>query len=589
MQRDSAVGWRTLILIALLMITTTFFLVIVNTIQSDNTKKTIDNLLRPEEETYDYIVVGGGAAGCVVAEKLSRNGQHRVLLLEAGGRADDDPRISTLGPITSELEHEFYGEFFWQSPQIASEVIPQSLNHQTTTGRLLGGGSSVNGMQYVRGTNWLYKRWYNLTQDPIWNTPNVISHFKRLETYTSVAGPVDPTHRGYSGRMGVTDEFLQTMGSTPMAEKLVGAYEQMLGLPRLSDYNRLTPASETGPFLRWQLQAFPDATRSSSSRAFLTPDVMRRPNLVLSLHSYVTKVLFNSYRHATGVSYLKDNTIHRATARKRIIMSAGVFTPTILQLSGIGNASHLTSVGIPIIFDNPNVGKVIYNQQVTAAVFAKNLSDLPSVNTADIYEGGAFLPNPASPSLDTMPTSNRRIQIIGINTGPVMVVAVINTQPLSPGYIRIRDSDPLSVAESSDRIFVQPGGGEVDLEVSTQAIYKYACGLHREFQGTGVGPAIDTSYVLIQPSLALCSNLTLLKKWVQDNTNAHAHHWTSSCRMGVANDGISVTNSKGSVWGVTGLSIADDSVMPVNADGNTVAPAFLIGDIISDTILAGQF
>lgn len=538
---------------------------------------------------FDYVIVGGGAAGCRMAEKLSANGEFTVLVLEAGIRADEDAPILEVGPVTSRLEGQYYNQYFWQCAQVPGPGIPFEMTQQYTTGRLLGGGSSINGVQFVKGTDWIYDRWVALTGDSIWSPANVVKAFKNIETYTATLGSYDAARRGSTGRMAV----LETMTTAPqtipttMAEKLTTAYEQMLGMSRLSDYNNLTERTRVGPFTRWQLHAHADGTRSSSSTAFLSPDVMQRSNLALILAATVTRVNFNSENRAISVSYINNHVASIVHARRRIILCAGIFSPTILQHSGIGDATYLASIGVsPVIYDNPGVGKVLKNQELGFAVFRKNLADLPSANPADIYEGGAFLPTPKDPSFVEPLVSPRRIQIIGINSNTTMVLALINLQPQSSGFVRIRDSDPLRVPASNDGIFDLTPEGEIDVEVYIAAFKKYVCDLAKEFQGTGVGPAIDNSYVLIQPTSTECANETLLREFVHLNVRAHSHHWTSSCKMGNADD--AVVTGKGSVIGVTGLIVADGSILPIIADGNTVAPSLLVAEVIGNQILLGN-
>jgi choline dehydrogenase len=535
---------------------------------------------------FDYVVVGGGPAGCVVAERLSRDGKYTVLLLEAGPDVQDDPVLNIIGPNTGSIEDKYYGKYFWQHAQEYAEVIPARLSLQLTTGRLLGGGSKINGGQFVRGTKWMFDTWEEDTDDPIWSVSNVLDKYKELETFH---GPsFDPSVRGGAGPLSVWEGMTTSPQTSPttMAEKLTTAFEQFTGLQRLPDYNNLSSAAELGPFLRWQVTAYPNGTRSSADVSIMNPQVRARNNLRLSVGSTAVQVLFNNHKRARAVRYIHEGKEYVAHASKRIILSAGINTAEILEHSGIGDGAYLTELGIPVIYDNPNVGNNMINQQLVSAVFLKNGEDAPSENPADIYEGGAWLPDPNDePTEDVSP---RRIQIIGINAGPVMALVAINLQPIEAGYTHIRDKDPLRVTASSDRIFVS-SNGVVDLITFVKAIQKYICALHDEFQGTGVGPAVDPSYSLIDPPLSICSNETLLSEWVVANAKPHTHHWTSACKMGKLEDGISVVNSKGSVWGVHGLTIADDSILPRNHDGNTVAPAYLVGKVIAEEVAAGRF
>lgn len=537
-------------------------------------------------EFYDYVVIGGGPAGCTVAERLSREHHHTVLLLEAGPDVQDDPILNEITPLTGTIEDTYYGKYFWQHAQDYAEVIPHRLSLQLTTGRLFGGGSKINGAQFVRGTKWMFDTWADVTDDPIWATTNVITQYKALESYH--APSYNPSVRGNAGPLSIWETMTvapQAM-ATSLAEKVATAFEQFLPVSRLADYNDLSPSSETGTFLQWQITAYPNGTRSSSDVSIMTHAVRARTNLHLSFGSTAVKVLFDDNKHARAVRYIKEGKEHIAHGTRRIILSAGVNTAQILQHSGIGDADLLESLDIPVIYDNPNVGHNMVNQQLFTAIFTKNQSDLPSANPADIYEGGAFLADPND--IPTSDVSPRRIQIININAGPVMAMSVINLQPLEAGYSVIRDKDPLRVTASSDRIFDE-SNGQIDLDTFVAALNLYVCGAHNEFQGLGMGPAVDTDYFLIDPPQDYCGNNTLLQEWVIANAKPHTHHWTSACKMGKEGDGISVVNGKGTVWGVRGLTIADDSILPRNHDGNTVAPAYLVGKIIAEEVLANRF
>jgi choline dehydrogenase len=573
-----------------------------------------------DDGTFDYVIVGGGAAGCVMAERLSRSGKHTVLLIETGPDVDNDVPIKTVNLQSVFLPQTNFNEYFWAVVKDApgAQAPPaETGNDFYTTGRVLGGGSSINGMQFVRGTDWMRQLWVNLTGDNIWDVENAQRHWQELETYRSVDG--NYTQRGNRGRLSVLEEMITPPQTTPttMSLKLVQALTQLTGLPALVDYNALTPASELGPFARWQLTAYPDGTRSSSSRAFLSPDVVARPNLQITLHStamrlHAVAATQRDFGGAGGsgagwegggggggdnkpprmrvnqVTYVRNGVEHKAYAARRMILCAGVYSTTLLQLSGIGNASYLASLGIEPLVDNPNVGARLYNQQGAFVIFVKNASDVPSANPADVYEGGAFLPTALNASQgDSTGKSPRRYQLIGINGGATMELAIFDLQPNVSGFVRIRDRDPLRAPEVSDATFLPPYG-TVDLLNFAAAIQLYACDLNGVFAGTGPGPAVDTSYILVDPPQSICGNQTALVAWVQANAVTSAHHWTGQNVMGHFGDGVSVVNGHGTVYGVDGLTVADGSIIPA-ADGNTQAPSYLVAWTLADEILRDRF
>lgn len=545
-----------------------------------------------EELKYDYIIVGGGAAGCLMAERLSADRHNKVLLLEAGPDADDDPVFTVVDGRSGEIESKYYGKYFWQYAQEYAEVIPNRLTLQYTTGKVIGGGTTVNGMQFVKGTDYTYSRWQALTGLDIWSPDNVMTAFKEIETYHGSV--YDPNHRGNSGMLDVTELFNTPEQSVPttMAQKLVQAFSQATGLDPLPDYNDLTVDARLGPFLKWQLHAKPNGIRASSSTAHLTPAVRRRHNLHIITDAHVLKILFDGRNRARAVTFLKEGEMFTAASNRRIVLCAGVYTPTLLQLSGIGNRTILEEAGIKTLIHNPNVGHNITNHQVATALFSRNVLDVPSQNPMDIYEGGAWLPHTIiNDPNDDINISPRRYQAIGVNIEgdtPLMAVSLIDLSPHARGRVIPYNNDPLRIFNSTDAIFAGTGG-VIDHQNLADAFTAYICGLHHEFQGDGNGPAVDPSYSLISPDVSLCTNPAGMYEFVRTAVAVHAHHWTSSCRMGTDGDGISVTNGYGSVYGTNGLTIADDSLLPTNPDGNTAAPALLVAHVIAKQILLGNF
>lgn len=540
----------------------------------------------PSHVHGDYVVVGTGPGGASIAEMLSRDPRNKVYVLEAGFNGTDDELLDIVGPQTGTLTSDHFAKYFWQQAQEKAEVIPHRPSLQYTGGKVLGGGSRVNGMQWVKGTDWIYEKWVEATDDDLWNVTNVMNAYKEMESY--IGDIPDYTRRGSSGRIPVLDSMLQPPQTTlsSVAEKFVTAMEQLTGLSRLSDYNLLTPFSRVGPFGRYQktVQAGTPTRRMSSEKIFLSPDVLARPNIHVITDSFVTKVLIDKYKTAYGVSYIKEGKEYHAYAKKRVILSAGINTPIILQHSGIGNATYLESIGVKPIHDNPNVGR-FYDHQGLFAFFLKNSSDVGSLNPGDLYEGGAWLPNPTPNA--TEDASPRRIQFINIDAGPVLFMVVVDLQSQKEGYVRIRDNNPLRAPMSSDNIFVPPEG-DVDKTTYVNAVKEYICKLRDEYQGAGVGPAVDTSYELINPPYSICSDDNAIAEYVRTNLLTQGLHWTSSARMGKKDDGISVTDSRGSVWGIKGLTVSDASLLPRLHDGNTQAPAYLVGHVIGKEILAGR-
>lgn len=551
---------------------------------------------------YDYVIVGGGAAGAVVAERLSRSGRHSVLLIEAGPDEQEDGFINEFGFWARFIPSYATGRYFWQHAQerqrfsavdfgnneeFARGIPPPSIPElpaesgvqwQHSSGRVLGGNSKVNVGNFIRGTDWMFDQWANITNDPTWSAPNVLQVYKEIEKYHSMS--FNPVRRGFSGPVSVVD---QSGDALFMGPKLVSALVQLTNLTELEDYNDMFTASRLGPFVGWQVTTEPNMTRSSADVAILTPGVRQRKNLVISTESTANKVVFDSKKRARGVLYLHNGHEFVAHARERIVLTAGINNPSILQRSGVGPASVLESAGVPVLVDNSNVGRNLANHLKVTATFEKNSGDFMSESPAVLYEGGAFLPDPTGST--TGVRSPRQFQAMAVNNDNEMFLSLINLQPIATGFNEIISRDPLRVSEV-DQID-DDDDGDYDVNMLAEGVRHYACKLHAEFQGYGHGPAIDTAYRLVDPPLEICNNTFELRDWVNYNMDPRVFQWSSSCRMGVSNT-TSVTNSRGSVWGVTGLTVADRSIAPLPHDGDTSTLSYLIGSIIAEQIIAGN-
>ncbi|UVI33302.1 GMC family oxidoreductase [Paenibacillus spongiae] len=514
------------------------------------------------KKTFDYIIVGTGPAGAVIAKTLTDDKKTSVLVLESGENNDKDDPIRN-SEFALELEEQFFPNYFWQGEGIPQDGL-DGRSFEWTTGRLLGGGSSINGEQYVRPTTAVIREWEKLL-GPVWSPRRVIRRFKKLEKYNGKTSNVRA--RGFSGQIDIRQA---PVNPTSMGKKLTSAIENATGFSEILDYN--DPKTPIGPFTRWQLYQNPNGRRESSSTAFLSKEIMtpagqgvKDRKLKVFFKSTVLRVLFSGKR-AIGVEILIGGKRSRVYARKKVIISAGINSAQLLMLSGVGPAQLLQDAGIPVIFNNPNVGKRLRNHTLNFAVFTANPDDhaLPSNDPNSLYTGGAFLPDPSG-----INPKRRAVQLIGIGSDRTLTLAIIYLRPMSRGFIRIQNKDPLKIV-LADEGFLD---NQDDME-KIKNIYKtYVKNIADELA------SIDPSYRLISPTPDVIDDDSRLEEFIKQNFE-HNHHQQGSLRMAPLNKG-GVVDRLGNVHGVKSLVVADASTIPFTVDGNTSAPAYLIGYTIA--------
>ncbi|BAH42277.1 dehydrogenase [Brevibacillus brevis NBRC 100599] len=517
--------------------------------------------------TFDYIVVGTGPAGSVIAKKLTDDKKTSVLVLEAGENNDRDTPISN-STFALELEEMYLPQYFWQGEGVPQEKVNER-SFEWTTGRLLGGGTSINTQQYVRPTSAVFQQWEKLL-GPLWSPKNATRTFRKMENYNGKTNNKEA--RGYKGLIDIRQA---PENPTLMSKKLVSAIEKATGFKKVLDYN--DPKTPLGPFTRWQLFQQPNGRRESASTAFLSSDIMTTAGqgvngrkLQVFFKSTVLRVLFKNKR-AIGVEFLKEGKRVRAYSRKKVIISAGINSSQLLMLSGIGPAKMLKDEGIPVVFANPHVGKGLRNHTLNFAEFSANPKDnpLPEDDPNALFTGGAFLPDPTPGSNKT----RRAVQLIGIGSKGKLTIAILFLKPKSRGSIKIQSNDPLKIVLADEGYLHNPADLEAVKNCYKVYIKKIAAQL----------TAIDRSYRLVSPTLDIINNNRKLEEFIKNNFD-HNHHEQGALRMAPLSKG-GVVDSYGQVHGVKDLIVADDSIIPFTVDGNTSAPAYLIGNTIAQQLV----
>ncbi len=323
-----------------------------------------------------------------------------------------------------------------------------------------------------------------------------------------------------------------------------------------------------------------NGSRASSSTAYLKKVLDRnlkgrgKRNFRVLDKTTVLRVLFDGNK-AIGVKILKEGKYGTVYANKKVILCAGVYSPWLLQISGVGPRDLLKSAGINVVVDNPNVGQNLVNQFISLAIFTADPADVgvPANDPSALYVGGAFLPD-ATPPIDPM---RRGIQLIGISPGQgSFIIGIINLQPKSRGSVMIQSKDPFQIPLVDDGAFTNPADIATFMNAYREYIVNIAAQLH----------AIDPLYNLVVPTLDIINDDAALEEYIR-STIEHTHHWTGTCRMAPRDQG-GVVDKYGQVYGVENLIVADDSIAPFIPDGNTAACAFMIAKRLSQYLLSGK-
>lgn len=525
---------------------------------------------------YDFIIVGGGSAGAVLTNRLSENPSNKVLVLEAGA-VDHwwDFRIH----MPAALSYLLTGT--QRNWAYSSDPEPNMNNRRIfhPRGKVLGGTSCINGMIWIRGNAMDYEKWAKEDGLESWGYANCLPYFKRVETRL-IGGD---NYRGGQGPLKITTPNCEN----PLFDAFFNSVQEA-GYPLTDDVN----GYQQEGFGKFD-QTIYRARRLNAARAYIHP-IKHRKNLTVYTKAMVLRVLFDGKR-AIGVEYKKGNKVEKVYAKEVISCGGAINSPQLLQVSGVGNADHLKSMGVPVIHDLPAVGENLQDHLEVYVQWAckKPVSLYPAlspwrapkigfdwlffrkgIGATNHFEAGGFIRSNEDEEYPNLQYHFLPLAIRYDGSAPKeghgfqLHIGPMNTDVR--GHVKIKSADPLVYpsilfnylsTEQERKHWVEAIRLSRKI-IETDAMSKYL--------GKELAPGKDVQ-----------TDEEILDFVAREGESAY--HPSCTCRMG---NGInSVTDANLKVHGIEGLRVVDASVMPYVTNGNIYAPVLMIGEKAADIIL----
>jgi choline dehydrogenase len=526
--------------------------------------------------SYDYVIVGAGSAGCVLANRLSEDGDRSVLLVEAGG-SDKSIFIRMPTALSIPMNMQKYNWGYESVP----EPFLDGRRVDCPRGRGLGGSSSINGMVYVRGHPLDFEAWREHGAEG-WGFENCLPYFRKSESWIGGAD----RYRGGDGPIA-------TCNGNGMINPLYGAFIEaggQAGYPLTDDYNGYQQEGFGAMHMTVK-----NGVRCSTSLAYLRP-ALGRQNLQLIKHALVRKIVFDG-RKATGIRYVIDGQERQASARSEVILCSGsIGTPTLLQRSGVGPGRVLQDAGVELVHELPGVGENLQDhlevyfqyrckQPITLnakldwfskfMIGSRWLISRTGLGSTNHFESCAFIRSSAGvrwPDIQFhfLPAAMRYDGRAAFD-GHGFQVHVGPNKPTSRGSVRITSA----ASERPPAICFNYLSTEQDrsdwrncLKLTREILSQAALDPYR---GDEIQPAIDLD------------DNDAVDAWVRKNVES-AYHPSCTCKIGAKDDPMAVLSPDCQVRGMQNLRVVDSSIFPLITNGNLNAPTIMAAEKAADMI-----